>query len=154
MMEGFALRLRDESELDGVDRYRSRFLRMIYNANRAKLTGIVDPQRIGMRLTRPLNSLVTRKARKYMRRHEHEDPWNVLSELHYWLWYFRFLPMDPPPPSVDEDMLKLMREAALRPRHNYERDDEGNWHIVEVSEEDLGDIPDLPLLEDLAEDNG
>ena len=58
MMEGFALRLRDESELDGVDRYRSRFLRMIYYANRAKFTEIVDPQRIGMCLTRPLHSMV------------------------------------------------------------------------------------------------
>ena len=68
MMEGFALRLREESELDGVDRYRSCFLRMIYYANRAKFTGIVDPQCLGMRLTRPLNSLIIRKAQVYAQR--------------------------------------------------------------------------------------
>ena len=70
MMEGFALRLREESELEGVDRYRTRFLRVIYYANRAKFTGIVDPQRIGMPLTRPLHGMVTRRARKYLRLHD------------------------------------------------------------------------------------
>ena len=154
MMEGFALRLREESELEGVDRYRSRFLRMIYYTNRAKFTEIVDPQRIGMCLTRPLHSMVTRRARKYLRRHEPEDMWNVLMEIQYCLWYYRYIPIEPVPPTVDVDLLKLMREAISRPRLNYKRDDEGNWHIVEVSEEDLGDIPDLPVLEDLPEDNG
>ena len=81
MMEGFALRLRDESELDGVDRYRSRFLRMIYNANRAKLTKIVDPQRLGMPLTRLLHSFITQRVRKYLRRHDPEELWNVLTEI-------------------------------------------------------------------------
>ena len=47
-----------------------------------------------------------------------------------------------------------MREANSPPRLTHTRDDEGNWRIVEVSEEDLGDIPDLPLREDLPEDNG
>ena len=154
MMEGFALRLREESELEGVDRYRSRFLRMIYHANRAKFTGIVDPQRIGIRLTRPLPSMVTRKVLKYVRRHEPEDMWNVLTKFQYWLWCYGFIPIEPVPPTVDADLLKLMGEANSRPRLTHTRDDEGNWQIVEVSEEDLGDIPDLPLLEDLAEDNG
>ena len=155
MMEGFALRLRDESELDGVDRYRARFLRMIYDANRAKLTGIADPQRIGIRLTRPLPSMVTRKVRKYLRRYEPEDMWNVLVQIQYWLWCYGFIPIEPVPPSVDADLLRLKRaKPNSRPRLTHIRDDEGNWQSVEVSEEDLGDIPDLPLLEDLAEDNG
>ena len=103
------------SELDEVvERYRSRFKRMFRNANRARLTGIVDPQRIGMYLTRLLESMVIRKARKYMRRHDTEEAWNVLLQLQYWLWYFRFIPIDPPPPTVDADLLKLMREAVSR----------------------------------------
>ena len=100
------------------------------------------------------HDLLGRHTRKYLRRHDPEELWNVLMEIQYWLWYFRFIPIEPTPPTVDADLLKLMREANSRPRLTHTRDDEGNWQIVEVSEEDLGDIPDLPLLEDLPEDNG